>query len=405
MTLVGSASKDPKVQPSSRVSYSWAQRDGGPGPLREANTARPWFILPPDASPGQSLLFEMVVTDQQGHQASDMVTVTARVSTRPVPHTACAGPDQMGAPGETVTLQGRCSANPDGPWHQLAHAWTQTGGPEVTLSSVTRGDPSFTLPADAADGTTFEFELTVTAEDGQTDSDAVLVTVDSAPAATPPTVCAGPDLEAQPGDTVTLEGICSVNPHGKWRRLAHLWTQPEGQGIVLSDATKAKPSFTMPSDAAPGTVYAFTLTVTDKDGESDSDDMTVTIPAPEPPPEPDTTVPTVEPQPEPEATPVTACFTSLGSLIEAVEYAGARDDPDCAAHHRADSRARYFQFSLSVETEVSVSLSHGALFISKNSPRNGWGTPLKASYEHRLNARRGNGKLVHDGSGNVSLTL
>ncbi len=160
----------------------------------------------------------------------------------------------------------------------MAHQWTQLSGPPVTLDDTTRGDPSFTLPADAADGTTLEFQLEVTDQEGQTDTDSVVVTVDSTPEATPPTACAGPDMEAQPGDAVTLEGTCSTNPHGEWWRMAHLWTQPEGQNIVLSDATKGRPTFTVPSDAAPGTVYTFTLTVTDKDDESDSDDMTVTVP-------------------------------------------------------------------------------------------------------------------------------
>ena len=194
------------------------------------------------------------------------------------PTTACAGPDLTGAPGEEVTLQGRCSTNPYGPWYRLSHAWTQLSGPTVTLNGVNRGDPSFIIPAGVADGTTLEFQLTVTDKEGQSDADTVMVTVDSNPPPTPPTACAGPDMEAQPGEEVTLQGDCSVNPHGTWWRMAHLWTQPDGQNIVLSDATRALPTFTVPSDAASGTVYTFTLTVTDKDGESDSDDMTVTVP-------------------------------------------------------------------------------------------------------------------------------
>ncbi len=275
VTLSGSATKDRKVQASPSVTYSWVERPRSTVSLHNAKTEQPWFILPPESSPGQSYHFEMVVTDGQGRQASDMTTVTALATTRP---TACAGEDLTGAPGETVTLQGQCSTNPTGPWHRLAHAWSQTGGPPVTLSGVNRGDPSFTIPTNATDGTTLEFKLTVTAEDGQSDSDTVVVTVDSTPEATPPTACAGDDLEAQPGDELTLEGTCSTNPHGIWWRMAHLWTQPAGQNIVLTNPTKGKPSFTVPTDAAPGTVYTFTLTVTDQDGESDSDDMTVTVP-------------------------------------------------------------------------------------------------------------------------------
>ena len=38
-----------------------------------------------------------------------------------------------------------------------------------------------------------------------------------------------------------------------------------------------------------------------------------------------------------EATPVTACFTDLGTLMSAAEYAGSWDDGECKAHHQ-DSR-------------------------------------------------------------------
>ena len=425
---------------------------------------------------------------------------------------ACAGPDLMGAPGETVTLQGRCSTNPSGPWHHLTHAWTQLNGPEVQLSDPTRGDPSFTIPANAADGTLLEFQLTVTDQEGQSDSDAVVVTVDSTPPPTPPTACAGDDLEAQPGDTVTLEGTCSTNPHGVWWRMAHLWTQPEGQNIALSDPTKGRPTFTVPADAAPGTVYTFTLTVTDKDGESDSDSMTVTVPggatgdsqAVDPPPnqapsfgsgvvttlsvdenssagtnvgaaitatDPDgdtltytlsgadaasfsidntgqiatksgvvydyetkasysltvnvndgnggtasiavtvilTNVAEVQAviEPEPEVNAVTACATDVGSLDEAAVYAGSLDDDACKAHHQ-DSRARYFEFTVSEETTVTITLTSdadAALYVSRDTPKNGWGSVPGPGYEHRVNVRRDNGKLVHDGSNTVTLTL
>ena len=162
--------------------------------------------------------------------------------------TACAGKDLTGAPGEEVTLQGRCSTNPYGKWYHLAHAWKQLSGTEVTLNGATRGDPSFTIPANASDGTKLEFQITVTDREGQSDSDTVVVTVDSAPDPTPPTACAGDDLEAQPGEEVRLEGICSVNPHGQWWRMAHLWTQPAGpEHRPVQSRPRASPTFTMPA--------------------------------------------------------------------------------------------------------------------------------------------------------------
>ena len=574
------------------MEHAWTQLTGPPVTLDDTTRGDPSFSISIDAAGWTTLEFQLNVTDRQGRSDADTVVVTVI----PQP-TACAGPDLTGAPGGEVTLQGRCSTNPDGPWHGLAHTWTQLSGPTITLNDVNRGDPSFTIPGEAADGTNLEFQLTVTDDQGQSDADTVLVTVDSTPDPTPPTACAGDDLEAQSGDTVTLQGTCSVNPHGQWWLMVHLWSQPEGQDIALSDATRGDPSFTVPSDAAPGTAYTFMLTVTDKDGESDSDDVTVTVrPAVEnrapvfsdggsaarsiaentaagvnvgdsiaaSDPDGDTltyalsgndaasfgintetgqlltiegviydyetqasytltveasdgkggtasiavtvsitnvneapafgqgaatfslaentaagvnvesALTAVDPDgdaltytlsgtdagsfeigrttgqlttksgvdydyetkssysltvnasdgnggtasiaitvsltnvdetpPEPEATPVTACFTNLSELTAAAEYAGSWSDANCKAHHQ-DSRARYFHFSLSEETTVSISLSAGALYISKDTPNNGWGTAPKGTYEQRKNVRRDNGKLVHDGSNSVTLTL
>ena len=101
------------------------------------------------------------------------------------------------------------------------------------------------------------------------------------------------------------------------------------------------------------------------------------------------------------ATPVTACKTTIGTLSEVLEYAGAWNDAECKAHHQ-DSRARYFEFTLSADAEVIVSLSSGTLYVSKGTPANGWGTAPKGTYEHRREVRRNNGKLVHDGSANTA---
>ena len=72
--------------------------------------------------------------------------------------------------------------------------------------------------------------------------------------------------------------------------------------------------------------------------------------------------------------------------------------PDCKAHHRADRPARYFSFTLAEAATLSVGVisdETAALFVSKGTPANGWGTPAKAGMEHRLTVRRANGKLVH----------
>ncbi len=267
MTLQGTGSTNPHGE-WWKMAHAWTQLSGPAVTLSDATVGNPSFTLPDDAVVGTTLEFQLTVTDKEGQSDSDTVTVTVL----PTP-TAKAGPDLTGTLGESVTLQGKGSTNPYGRWHQMAHRWTQLSGPTVALSDPTRGNPSFTVPAGAADGTTLEFQLTVTDREGQSDSDTMIVTV----TVILPTAKAGPDLTGAPGESVTLQGKGSTNPYGSWYKMAHAWTQLSGPTVTLSDATVGNPSFTLPANAADGTTLEFRLTVTDEEGHSDSDIVTVTV--------------------------------------------------------------------------------------------------------------------------------
>ncbi|MYK68570.1 MAG: hypothetical protein F4020_03120, partial [Gammaproteobacteria bacterium] len=84
------------------------------------------------------------------------------------------------------------------------------------------------------------------------------------------------------------------------------------------------------------------------------------------------------------------------------------DVPGCRAHHRENRPARYFTFSLDKAEIVSVGVATGetaALFVSKGTPRNGWGTAPRAGMAHRLAVRRANGSLLHEGATSATLAL
>ena len=107
-------------------------------------------------------------------------------------------------------------------------------------------------------------------------------------------------------------------------------------------------------------------------------------------------------------TPVTACETDLGTLSASALCAGSWDDAECKAQHQA-SRARCFEFTVSDDTDVTITLTSdadAALYVSKGGePNNGRGSVPGPGYEHRKSVRRDNGKQVHDGSNTVTLTL
>ena len=170
--------------------------------------------------------------------------------------TANAGADQDVAAGDSVTLDGSGSSDPD-TGDTLTYNWAQTSGtPTVVLTNSSTASPTFTAPSTAA-GSTLVFTLTV--RDGKASAtDTVTVRVAAAPNQAP-TANAGPDQTVASGASVTLDGSGSSDPDGD--TLSYSWSQTSGSPTVtLTGAATASPTFTAPSVS---TSLVFTLTVSD----------------------------------------------------------------------------------------------------------------------------------------------
>lgn len=87
---------------------------------------------------------------------------------------ADAGLDQVVDPGQSVTLHGSASQDPDG--ILTSFAWAQSAGPSVALQQPDHQEAQFTAPQ-VEEETTLEFTLTVTDNDGEQGSDSVSVRV------------------------------------------------------------------------------------------------------------------------------------------------------------------------------------------------------------------------------------
>jgi hypothetical protein len=148
----------------------FVSEDGGPFTPFLSNTTDTAATF--SGQPGKSYAFFSVARDRAGnvedpHPAPDATTMV-RAN---VPPLADAGSARTVRFGSLVTLDGRGSADPDNGPGPLSFAWTQAGGPQVTLNSAATATPTFT-PTVAG---SYTFNLVV--NDGQDNSTPASVTI------------------------------------------------------------------------------------------------------------------------------------------------------------------------------------------------------------------------------------
>ena len=232
------------------------------------------FTAPTQLASDAVFVFSLVVTDARGLASStDTVTVTVTAGANDAP-TADAGDDQRVDEGETVTLDGSGSSDPEG--EALTYAWTQKSGPAVTLKSSTTKSPMFTAPTQLASNAALVFSLVVTDARGlASTADTVTVTVTARPNDAP-TAGAGDNQIVDEGAAVTLSGS-ATDPENQ--ALSYLWEQTGGTPTVtLGGADTATASFTAPSQIISNAVLVFRLTVSDG-VNSVTDTVTITVTA------------------------------------------------------------------------------------------------------------------------------
>jgi hypothetical protein len=156
------------------ASFLWEQVSGLPVELVvEPGEPEANFMAPEVESNGESLTFELTVTDYSGLQSTD--TCIVNVSWVNVPPASDSGADQTVDEGTTVTLDGSKSSDADG--SIVLYLWKQVSGIPVTLSDTTAIQSTFTAPQGITETESFEFNLTVEDGGGLQSSDSCVVSV------------------------------------------------------------------------------------------------------------------------------------------------------------------------------------------------------------------------------------
>jgi hypothetical protein len=219
-----------------------------------------------------SYQFELTVTDNLGAIGKDTVVVIVNPAPNQPP-VANAGADQtITLPTSSVALNGS-GADPDGAI--VSYSWNKISGPQqyVLSSSI---QPSVTLSG-LVEGS-YQFELTVTDNQGAIGKDTVMISLNPAPNQSPVANAGSDIILTLPVNTASLSGNAS-DADGSVQ--SYQWTKVSGSDSY----TLTTPS--LASTSATGLVegvYIFRLTVTDNKGASASDEVQITVKAALPPP-------------------------------------------------------------------------------------------------------------------------
>ncbi|WP_423821358.1 PKD domain-containing protein [Salinisphaera sp. SPP-AMP-43] len=247
-------------------SYQWSftsRPDGSSAELSSNSSAAPQFT--PDVN-GEYVV-QLTIDGIDCEDATDSVEVTATQSGENGAPNAAAGTNQTVTVGDTVTLDGSDSSDPDG--GSLDYSWEFASRPDNSDASLSNSNvvsPSFT----ADEAGTYVVRLQVGDRSSVSDSDEVTIVAQQD---TRPTADAGPDQSVGIGSTVRLDGSDSSDPNEQlitydW----HFLSAPEGSNVQLAGEDTVRPVF-QPDLAG---TYVASLTVNNGDSSSEPDTVIVT---------------------------------------------------------------------------------------------------------------------------------
>jgi hypothetical protein len=284
----------------------------------------------------------LVVFDENGagYTLDTVGSATLEVEEVNVPPNADAGDDQTVQAGDTVTLDGSDSMDPN-PDDTLSYSWTETTDSGVSLSDVSVAQPTFTAP-DVDSDTTLDFELAVTDDEGASDTDTVSVTVQPPDAANFQVSNLQAPGSAEQGDEIDVSADVENTGGQTATKSVEFRVDTDGDGSITDESAVASQDV----ELDPGVSTTVSFEDVDTSGlpvdtlthgvatPDDSATAQITIDAPPAPPAGETAV-SLEPASQAAAVGVTTTYDivvdSASGGVGAAELRVAVDDPSVAA--------------------------------------------------------------------------
>ena len=255
--------------------YAWTGRGATSGTslLSRTDIASPVFYVPDEVDSDE--IYEYLLTVSADNAGSATAEVTVTVLNRGSLRVACADPGAVYEGSADVAFDCTASGAPGGSSYE--YAWTARGGTADTdLLSATDGPaPTFLVPDEVDSDETYEYLLTVSAENAEDASAEVTVTVLNREALG--VACADPGSVYEGSEDITLDCSASGAPEGS--DYSYAWTARGGTAdmSLLSAADNPSPTFYVPDAVDVTTDYEYLLTVSAANAEDASAEVTVTV--------------------------------------------------------------------------------------------------------------------------------
>ncbi len=261
----------------STYAYAWTARSPGTGTdlnlLDNLGALTPTFLVPPDVAADRAHEYVLTVTADNALDVTANVMVTVR--DRPLLAVDCTNPAPVYEGAASFALECTATGAPAGAAY--TYAWTPRGDtPDVALLSAPDAlTPTFLVPKAVARDETYEYLLTVSADNSVSGTAEVTVEVLNKPLLA--VDCTNPDPVYEGEADFSLNCTASGAPAGA--AYVYAWTARGDTPDVgrLSGSDVLSPTFDVPSSVAQTTRYEYALTVSAPNAESGSETVTVTV--------------------------------------------------------------------------------------------------------------------------------
>jgi hypothetical protein len=251
--------------------FAWRQLSGATVTGMPASTAVV-NLTAPAVKASSTLVFQVTYTTPAGQNLTDEVQVTVVAENQaPVAVLQITQPAILPvAQGLTASVSASSSYDLDADGSIASYLWTQTAGPQVSLSGLNTAQVSFVAPL-VASQTDVELTLVITDDEGATAQNSIKVPIR---ASTEQIVAdAGDDQQVREFAEVLLDASGTLTVSGTY---SCRWSQLKGQALVLVNPNACQASFIAP-DISGTSQLELQLTITDSNNQTATDTMLVTV--------------------------------------------------------------------------------------------------------------------------------